>query len=102
MSRRSSRRTARRNTEQVSKARRREADWHLARISGNVGVGRLCPTPRKLAFDTEDAAQTFIDSSAAAPRLFGVPLNPYQCPGCGRWHTTTQPRGPEGQKRVTL
>lgn len=102
MSRRSSRRTARRRTEQVSKVVRREADWHIARDAGQVGLGRLCPTPRKLVFDSEADAQRFIDTSSGAPRLRGVALHPYRCPGCGRWHTTAQPRGPQGQKRVTL
>lgn len=48
-----------------------------------------CPTPRKLAFTSEDHARSFLAHAAYEGRDYR-PESPYRC-GCGNWHLTSRP-----------
>lgn len=50
-----------------------------------------CPTPRKLAFDTETQAVEVMKYAAHDGRTF-KPCRAYRCE-CGFWHTSSVPYG---------
>lgn len=51
---------------------------------------RVCPKPMKCTFPTRKRALT---AAADGQRKRGAKLSVYRCPGCLKWHLTSQTSG---------
>jgi len=69
--------------------RRRRGDRRRRGRGAPADATADCPTPRKLAFPTETAADTFLTHAAYEGRRYR-PIRSYACP-CGSWHVTSRP-----------
>lgn len=64
----------------------RRADGRLDLVEWGLLEPRPCPTPKKLAFTSQEEA---INAALRKSRRFGAGQRPYRCV-CGAWHLSTK------------